>query len=327
MNAGTHHAPIDAKVTPRFAGVRTFMRAPHVTDLDGVDAVAVGIPFDTGTSYRPGARFGPEAVRSASALLRPFHQGLKIHVTDELSVVDYGDVPVAPGDVEGTYARAEEALRPVVDAGVFPLVLGGDHSITLAELRTLVPKFGPLCLVQFDSHTDTSDNYFGQRYFHGTTFRRAVEEGLLEPSRSIQAGIRGSIYGADDINESRDLGFNVFEVEELRELGPQRFGEFVRSTIGPRAVFVSFDIDFLDPAYAPGTGTPEVGGFSTAEALAFLRTLAGANLVGCDVVEVSPPYDSPGQPTALAAANIAFDLLALRALATRQSREGDDRAK
>jgi agmatinase len=291
------------------------MRAPHVTDLRGVDAVVYGIPFDTATSYRTGPRFGPEAIRSASALIRPYNPALGVDVVESLSIVDYGDVPVSPGDTERTYAQIEEALAPIVDAGIFVAAMGGDHSITLAELRALARKHGPLALVQLDSHGDTWEQYFGQRYFHGTTFKRAVEEKLIDPNASVQAGMRGSLYGAGDIEVARELGFTVLSTEELRALGSERYGELVRETVGSRPAFVSFDIDFLDPAFAPGTGTPEVGGFSTAEALAFLRALRGIKLAGCDVVEVSPPYDGPGSVTALAAANVLYELLSLRAVA------------
>ena len=312
--SGPPYRPLNAQVIPRFAGIRTFMRAPHVTDLAGVDAVVYGIPFDTATSYRTGPRFGPEAIRSASALIRPYNPGLDVDVVDSLSLVDYGDVPVSPGDTERTYAQIEEALAPVVEAGVFPAAMGGDHSITLAELRVLAKRHGPLALVQLDSHGDTWEQYFGQKFFHGTTFKRAVEEGLLDAQASVQAGMRGSLYGAEDIQVARDLGFTVLTTDELRDLGAAGYGELVLSRVGTRPVFMSFDIDFLDPAFAPGTGTPEVGGFSTAEALAFLRALRGAKLVGCDVVEVSPPYDGPGMVTALAGANVLYDLLSLRAI-------------
>jgi agmatinase len=308
------YRPLDAQLIPRFAGIRTFMRAPHVTDLHGVDAAVYGIPFDTATSYRTGPRFGPEAIRSASALLRPYNPAHDVNLVDRLSIVDYGDVPVSPGDTERTYAQVEEALDAVVAAGVFPVALGGDHSITLAELRPLARAHGPLALVQLDSHGDVWEQYFGQQYFHGTTFKRAVEENLIEPRASVQAGMRGSLYGAEDIDVARELGFTVLSTDELRDLGPAAYGDLVRSTVGERPVFVSFDIDFLDPAFAPGTGTPEVGGFSTAEALAFIRALRGIDLAGCDVVEVSPPYDGPGMVTALAAATVAYELLSLKAL-------------
>ncbi len=308
------YRPLDARVLPRFAGIRTFMRLPHVTDLAGVDAIVYGIPYDTATSYRTGPRFGPEAVRSASVLLRPYNPALDVNVVEALSLVDYGDVPVSPGDTERTYAQVEEALAPVVDAGVFPAAIGGDHSVTLAELRALARRHGPLALVQLDAHGDTWEEYFGQRYFHGTTFKRAVEEGLLDAGASVQAGMRGSLYGSEDIQAARDLGFTVLATEELRDLGAEAYGRLVRDAVGSRPVFVSFDVDFLDPAFAPGTGTPEVGGFSTADALAFLRALRGLELAGCDVVEVSPPYDGAGQQTALAAANVLYELLSLRAL-------------
>ena len=311
---GPPYKPLNAQVIPRFAGIRTFMRAPHVTDLRGVDVAVYGIPFDTATSYRTGPRFGPEAIRSASALLRPYNPAVGVNLVDALSIVDYGDVPVSPGDTERTYAQVEEALAPIVDAGVFPAALGGDHAITLAELRALAKKHGPLALVQLDSHGDVWESYFGQRYFHGTTFKRALEEGVIDPTASVQAGMRGSLYGPDDIQIAKDFGFTVLTTDELRELGPQRYGELVREKVGDRPVFVSFDIDFLDPAFAPGTGTPEAGGFSTAEALAFVRALQGIRLEGCDVVEVSPPYDNAGAITALAGATVMYELLSLRAL-------------
>jgi len=293
------------------------MRAPHTTDLAGVDAAVYGIPFDTATSFRTGPRFGPEAIRSGSALLRPYNPALEVNVVEKLSIVDYGDVPVSPGDTERTYGQVEEALAPLVEAGVFPLALGGDHSVTLAELRVLARKHGPLVLLQLDAHGDTWE-YFGQRFFHGTTFKRAVEEQLIDPSASVQAGLRGSLYAAEDIESAREMGFAVLSCEQLRKLGPGGYASLVATRAGSRPVFLSFDVDVLDPAFAPGTGTPEVGGLSTAEALAFLRALRAINLVGADVVEVSPPYDGPGQQTAVAAANVAYELLSLRALAVQR---------
>src|SRR6058998_994074 len=206
---GPPYKPLDAQVIPRFAGIRTYMRAPHVTKPVGVDAAVYGIPFDTATSYRTGARFGPEAIRSASALIRPYHPVHDVNVVDALSIVDYGDLPVSPGDTERTYGQIEKALAPIVEAGAFPVALGGDHSITLAELRVLAKRHGPLALVQLDAHADTWEAYFGQKYFHGTTFRRAVEEGLLEAAASVQAGMRGSVYDVGDLEGARELGFTV----------------------------------------------------------------------------------------------------------------------
>jgi agmatinase len=313
-----HHRPLDAREFPRFAGIRTFMRAPHTTDLTGVDAAVYGIPFDTATSFRTGTRYGPEGIRSASALLRPYNPALDVNVVETLSIVDYGDVPVSPGDTERTYGQIEAALEPLLDAGIFPLALGGDHSITLAELRPLARRHGPLALVQLDAHGDTWDEYFGQRFFHGTTFLRALEEGLIEPAASVQAGLRGSLYGPGDLESARELGFTVLSCDELRELGSAAYGELVRERTGTRPVFLSFDIDVLDPAFAPGTGTPEAGGLSTAEALSFLRALRGIELAGADVVEVSPPYDGAGQQTALAASNVAYELLSLKALTAQR---------
>ncbi len=263
---GPPYRPIDARIYPRFAGVRTFMRLPHVTDLTGVDAAVYGIPFDTAVTFRPGARFGPEAIRSASALLRPFHSGFGIDLCETLSIVDYGDLPVAPGDTEGTYRRVEEALAPVVEAGAFPLALGGDHSITLAELRVIAKRHGPLALVQLDAHGDTWDEYFDQRYFHGTTFRRAAEEGLIDPTASVQAGMRGPLFQSSDLDDGRALGFQVIPSEELRALGPDAYGELVRERVADRPVFLSFDVDFLDPAscarhgHAGGRGLLDRGG-------------------------------------------------------------------
>jgi agmatinase len=258
-------------------------------------------------------------VRSASALLRPYHAGYGIDLLETLATVDYGDLPVAPGDTTGTYRRIEAALEPVIDAGVLPLGIGGDHSVTLAELRALARVHGPLALVQLDAHADTWEAYFDQRYFHGTTFKRAAEEEVVDPAASVQAGMRGPLYSADDLCSSTDLGFTVVGADELRQLAPDEFAQLVFERVGDRPVFLSFDIDFLDPAFAPGTGTPEIGGFSTAEAVGYLRALRGLRVVGADVVECSPAYDGAGQPTALAAANILWELLALGAVARTEA--------
>lgn len=308
------YGPVDASVSPRFVGVRTFMRLPYVTDLADVDLAVIGVPFDTGATFRVGARFGPSAVREASVLLRPYNPAQDVAIFDRLSVVDAGDVVVAPGFIEDSYARIEAHLRPILDEGVTPLVIGGDHSITLAELRAVAAVHGPVGLVQYDSHADTWDQYFGHRYTHGTPMRRAVEEGLIAPERSIQVGLRGGLYGADDYALSTDLGLQIVPAVEVRERGLASVAAQVRERLGDGPSFVTFDIDFLDPAYAPGTGTPEVGGFTTYEAQSLLRALHGVRIVAADVVEVLPSYDH-GQITALAGATMAYEILSLRARA------------
>jgi len=258
------YQPVDARIWPRFSGIRTFARLPYVAQPQPeVEVAVIGFPFDTATSYRTGARFGPEAIRSASALLRPYHLEYDVDVFAGIACVDAGDVPVAPGDTATTYRQAQEALAQLIQHGALPLVLGGDHSITLAELRVLAQIHGPLALIHLDAHGDTWDEYFGQKYFHGTTFRRATEEHLIDPAHSIQAGLRGPLYSRCDIEDARDMGFTVLSAKALRELGPERFGDLVKERVGRQKAFLSFDVDFCDPAFAPGTGTPEIGGFSS----------------------------------------------------------------
>jgi len=316
MNGRPRFAPPDASVTPRYSGPRTFARLPHVQGPhDEVDVAVIGIPFDTATSFRTGARFGPEAIRSASALLRPYHPALDVDVFATLSVVDGGDLAITPGNAQRTAEQIDAGLQALLRAGIVTLVLGGDHSIVLGELRAHAAAHGPVGLVLLDAHADTWDQYYGEKYFHGTPFRRAVEEGLLDPSRSLLAGMRGPLYGAADRDQPREMGFEVIPCEELQALTPEQYGERVRARIGDGPVYMSFDIDVLDPAFAPGTGTPEAAGIYPREALAFLRALAGIGFCGYDVVEVSPPYDSAGQVTALNAAAIAFEMLALLAVA------------
>lgn len=313
-DAPPRYAPSDALTTPRYAGVKTFARCPLADDPEGVDVAVLGIPFDTATTNRPGARFGPEAIRSASIALRPYNPVQQAHVFGRLSVADLGDVPVTPGNAERTVAQIAEALKPIVRAGTRTLCLGGDHLVVLGELRAHAAVHGPLGLVLLDAHADVWDVYVGERYYHGSPFRRALEEGLVDPSRSLLAGMRGSLYGPEDVAMPVELGFEVISGEELVTLTPDRYAARVRERAGDGPLFLSFDIDVLDPAYAPGTGTPEAGGLTTREAFGYLRGLRGLRFSGYDVVEVSPPYDGPGQPTAVAAANVAFELLTLDVL-------------
>ena len=307
------YRPPNAFEMPRFSGPRTFMRLPHVRDLEDVDVAIVGIPTDGAVVYRSGARFGPEAIRSVSVTLRNYNPLLGVDVVDKLSLVDYGDVPTVPGSTKDSLERSAAALEEIVRAGVTTVCLGGDHTVLLAELRALAAVHGPLALIQFDSHHDLWDEYFGQKLFHGSVVRRAVEEGLIDPGRSIQAGLRGSLNSVEDVGMPAQMGIDALSYEELAALGPGRFSERVRNRVGSAACFLSFDIDFVDPAFAPGTGTPEVGGPSSREALTYVRSLAGLDFRGFDCVEVSPPFD-PAGVTALVAANACFEMLSLVAI-------------
>ena len=289
------------------------MRCPHVRELEDVDVAVIGIPTDDAVSFRSGARFGPEAIRSASVLLRNYNPILRVNVAERLSIVDWGDAPTVPGYAVDSLERTREAVETVARSGVTPLCLGGDHTILLAELRALAAVHGPLGLIQLDSHHDLWDEYFGQKVFHGSIVRRAVEEGLIDPARSVQAGLRGSLYGPDDVELPARFGIDALSFEELAALGPGEFSTRVRDRVGNGPCFLSFDIDFVDPAFAPGTGTPEVGGPSSREALTYVRSLAGLDFRGFDCVEVSPPFDS-GAVTALVAANACFEMLSLLAL-------------
>lgn len=311
MSGGPESSP------PRYAGIRTFARLPQGPADGDLDVAVVGVPFDGGTSFRPGARFGPEAIRSASVLLRPYDPALGAEVLTALRLADCGDVTPGPGSTELAVERIAVGLAPLVQSGATTLVLGGDHTVALAELRALAETHGPPALILLDSHADTWDTYGGERYFHGTPFRRAVEEGVVDPSRSLLAGMRGSLYSEADLTDAEELGFEIVRGPELRELGADAYADRVRSRVGDGPAFLSFDIDFVDPAFAPATGTPEPGGPSSAEALGLVRALTGIRLVGFDVVEVSPAYDPAGQPTALLAASVAYTMLGLVALSRR----------
>ena len=289
------------------------MLLPATDSPAGLDVALLGIPYDGGVSYRSGARFGPRAVREQSSLIRPWNPVLKVHPFDRLRVADCGDVDVVPISIERTHAAIERRVDTVLEAGARPLCVGGDHSITLPILRSLARRHGPLGVVHFDAHPDTWDEYFGSKLFHGTPFRRAVEEGLIDTARFVQVGIRGPLYGAEDFAFHDEHGIEVLRIEPIKENGlAWAAGRLARLQGAP--LYCSFDIDALDPAYAPATGTPEVGGLTSWEALSLVRSLVGTSLVGADVVEVSPPYDGPGQITALMAANLAFELLGVMAL-------------
>jgi agmatinase len=312
------YEPWDALKAPRFTGPRTYARLPYVKELEGVHAAVFGIPWDGGASFRGGARFGPEGVRSASGMIRTYNPVQKVQVFGALSTIDYGDAPTAPGYIEQTLERVEAFVRPIAESEALPVAIGGDHSMTLAELRALAAVHGPLGLVHLDSHMDLWDTYFdGLRYSHGTLFRRALEEGILDPSRVLQAGMRGPLYGEADEEIPGALGVETIPWVELVELTAAELAERARARLGTGPAFLSLDVDFVDAAFCPGTGTPEVGGPTSFEALTYLRALTDMRFVGFDVVEVAPAYDGPGQVTALFAANAVFEMLSLITVARR----------
>ena len=304
--------------SPRFTGPSTFGRLPYVRTLEDVDVAIVGVPLDTGVTYRVGGRFGPNAVRAASVMLRPYNSNLDVKPFDVLSCVDYGDVAIVPGYTERSYAAIEAAVAPIVEAGVVPILIGGDHACTLPHLRATRSR-GPVAVMDFDSHTDAWDSYFGEKYNHGTWMRRAIEEGLVDVSRSIEVGLRGSLYGAEDWTGLKtELGLEYLTTEDVFAIGAEAVAKRIRERVGPGPAFISFDIDVVDPAYAPGTGTPEAGGPSAHDLLAIVRALRGIDFVGFDVVEVIPAYDPAGQ-TATLAANLAYEMLSLVALWRRDT--------
>lgn len=306
------YQPEDSRRSPRFCGIRTFMRLPAVRDLENADFAIVGVPFDTGASFRVGARFAPEAIRSASVLLRPCDPIRGINIFDYLSGIDYGDLPVVPGFIEDSYQRIQEAFGPVVNSGVIPICLGGDHSITLPLLRVMAENHGPLGLLHFDAHSDTWDQYFGHHYFHGTPFLRAHEEGLIDPKRTVQIGLRGGLYDVKDRGRPKNLGFDAVSAGDLCKTSPHQIVARVQDRLAGGKTYLSFDIDVLDPAFAPGTGTPEIGGPSTFQILEVVRGLTEIDFVGFDLVEVLPAFDV-GQITCFAATGIIFEFLSLLA--------------
>ncbi len=302
------HQPISGNELARFSGPNTFMRLPQASRLDGLDVAVVGVPTDIGTSWRAGTRFGPKQVRAESAMIRPYNMGTGAAPFDSLQVADVGDIAINTFSLPDTLSIIEESYAAILEFDTIPMGIGGDHSITLPILRAMAAKHGPLALVHVDAHADVNDDMFGERETHGTVFRRAFEEGLIKPNKTFQIGLRGTGYAATDFTEARGWGFRQYPAETLWHKSLTPIGEEIRDEIGGLKTYVTYDIDSLDPAYAPGTGTPEIGGLTTPQALQLIRALRGIDIVGCDLVEVSPPYDTTGN-TALTGANILYELL------------------
>jgi agmatinase len=305
----TAYQPLDALVYPRFAAIPTFMRLPHVPDPNALDIALVGVPFDGGTTYRAGARLGPRHIRVQSALIRPYHPNLRVNPFARHRVADFGDISINPLSIEDTFRRVELAIDDLLNHNVRPICVGGDHSIALPILRAMAKRHQALHLIHFDAHSDTWDEYFGSKYSHGTPFRRAIEEGLIDPACMLQVGLRGQVYGEEDFEFVRSKGIEYIFTEDIFEHGiPWVIERFQRFRGHP--CYLTFDIDVVDPAFAPGTGTPQIGGPSSREIVALIRGLQGLPFVGADLVEVSPPYDS-AEITSLLAANLLYEFLCL----------------
>ncbi|MET9229441.1 agmatinase [Lentzea sp. NPDC003310] len=305
--------PVDSSRVPRYAGPATFARLPRLDEVAHADVAVVGVPFDTGVSYRPGARFAPAAVREASRLLRPYNPGLDVSPFERLQVVDGGDVAVNPFHIGEAIETIEQASSDLQAGGTKLVTIGGDHTIALPLLRAVSRIHGPVALLHFDAHLDTWDTYFGEPFTHGTPFRRAVEEGILDTEALSHVGTRGPLYGKKDLEDDRRLGFGIVTSSDVMRRGVDETVDALRQRIGARPLYVSIDIDVLDPAHAPGTGTPEAGGMTSRELLEIVRGLRGLNLVGADVVEVAPAYDH-ADITSVAASHVAYDLVSLLAL-------------
>jgi guanidinopropionase len=324
MSSNQNPQPLSGMEVPRFGEVATFMRLPIERDPGKLDIALVGVPWDGGTTNRAGARHGPREIRNMSTLMRRVHHVSKVAPYELCRVGDHGDTPVNPINLQESLKHIEAFYTRLHQAGAVPLSAGGDHLITLPILRAIARE-RPVGLVHFDAHSDTGDTYFGgEKYTHGTPFRRAVEEGLLDPRRIIQIGIRGSMYSPDEKDWAESVGIRIVHIEEFFRLGTEGVIAEIRRVIGDDPAYVSFDVDGLDPVYAPGTGTPEIGGFSTAEAQAMIRGLAGLDLIGGDVVEVAPPFDPSGN-TALVGATMMFEILCVLAPAVQQRRDGPRR--
>ena len=307
--AEPHPMPVDALAYPRFAGIATFMRLPNIADPNLLDVALIGVPYDGGTTYRTGPRFGPRRIREQSAIIRPYHPVLDLSPFERLRVADYGDLSVNPISIEDTFQKITEGLAPVLEAGTVPMCVGGDHSILLPILRAIHAAHGPVGLIQLDAHSDTWDQYWGMKYSHGTPVRRAIEEGLLAEPNILQIGLRGQLYGAGDMDYPREHKIDMVTAEEFHEHGLLLIREKLESFRGLKT-YLSLDIDVVDPAFAPGTGTPQVGGLSSVQILGLVRALRGLDFVGADLVEVSPQFDS-ADITSLLAANLLFEQLCL----------------
>jgi agmatinase len=305
--------PVDSSQVPRYAGPATFARLPRLDQVAHADVAVVGVPFDTGVSYRPGARFAPSAVREASRLLRPYHPGLDVSPFERIQVADGGDIAVNPFHIGEAIETIEQASADLQAGGTKLVTIGGDHTIALPLLRAVSRIHGPVALLHFDAHLDTWDTYFGEPYTHGTPFRRAVEDGILDTEAISHVGTRGPLYGKKDLEDDRRLGFGIVTSSDVMRRGVDETVDALRQRIGSRPLYVSIDIDVLDPAHAPGTGTPEAGGMTSRELLEIIRGLRGLNLVGADVVEVAPAYDH-ADITSVAASHLAYDLVSLLAL-------------
>lgn len=314
MSPKNRNQPLSGFVVPRFGGIPTFMRLPYTKDPTGIDIGLAGVPWDGGTTNRAGARHGPREIRNQSSFMRRVHPQTLESPYDLCNIADLGDAGVNPIDLMDTLQRVEEFFTRMHAEGTAPLTAGGDHLITLPIMRAIA-KDRPLAMVHFDAHSDTNDRYFGEnKYTHGTPFRRAVEEGLLDPERTVQIGIRGSLYTAKDYEYANDVGIRMIQIEEFFEIGVDAAIAEARRVVGDGPVYVSFDVDGLDPSFAPGTGTPEIGGFSTYDAQKMIRGLRGLDIVGGDVVEVAPPFD-PSGTTALVGATLMFEILCVLAKA------------
>ncbi len=302
--------PLGGNEMPRFGGPNNFMRLPAAATAEGLDVAFVGVPMDIGASWRSGTRFGPKAIRAESAMLRPYNMGTGAAPFDALQCADIGDVAINTFDLKDSVRRITKAYDAILKSGALPMTMGGDHTLTLPILRAIAKRHGPVALVHVDAHADINDHMFGEAIAHGTPFRRAYEEGLINPSKVWQIGLRGTGYTAEDFNEARGWGFNVVQAEEIwqKPLGP--LAARVKDQIGETPTYITYDIDSLDPAYAPGTGTPEICGLTTPQAVQLIRGLRGLRIVGCDLVEVSPPYDTSGN-TALTAANLLYEMLCI----------------